>query len=50
MIDYESIYQIKLAPGGETIITLSGDDLLKKGFEVSIEEKYGAQIFEIVKL
>lgn len=49
-LDPRSTDHVKLAPGGETIITISGDDLLKIGFEVSIEEAYGAQIFEIHKL
>jgi alpha-galactosidase len=43
-------YMVRLAPYGEVVYKGSGEDLIKKGFSVKIENKYDGKIFEVGEL
>lgn len=44
-----ALYKVKQAPKGTVIVTLSGEQLMKDGFNVSLEKRYDGAIFEIEK-
>jgi alpha-galactosidase len=46
-LDAKSVYQIKSAPDGKVIATMSGADLGSKGFEVTLNKEYEGAIYEI---
>lgn len=46
-LDPESFYELKLAPEGQVLKVLSGQELMKEGFQVEIAELYDGKIFEI---
>jgi alpha-galactosidase len=43
----ESEYVVKSAPDGKIVFTGSGEDLMKTGITVKIDENYGGRIFEV---
>ena len=45
----EAIYHVNLAPYGKTILKASGNELMDKGFSVTIEKEFDGQIYEITK-
>jgi alpha-galactosidase len=47
-LDPDRMYQVNLAPGGETLLKAAGHELMSTGFEVNIPENYGGRIFEIM--
>jgi alpha-galactosidase len=46
-LDPDRIYSIKLAPFGKKILKKSGKILMEKGFDVTLPEKYAANIYEV---
>jgi alpha-galactosidase len=48
-IDPDKQYVIKLAPTGKVIINATGKELMEKGFQVSIQEKYDGIIYEVTQ-
>jgi alpha-galactosidase len=46
-LDAKSVYQIKRAPDGKLMATMSGADLASKGFIVNLKKKYEGAIFEV---
>jgi alpha-galactosidase len=43
----DKIYSIRLAPDGKEIISASGKELIEKGFEVTLPDKYDGKIYEV---
>ena len=46
-LDPAMTYLVKIAPEGKIIFTGTGRDLMEKGFEVTLPEKYDANIYEV---
>lgn len=43
----DRLYSVRLAPEGKEIISSAGKDLMEKGFEVTLAEKYSGNIYEV---
>jgi alpha-galactosidase len=46
-LDTKRLYRVRLAPSGEEIIKMTGQELELKGFKVKMTEKYDSKLYEI---
>ena len=48
-LEKDSLYEVRIAPGGELISKMTGTDLEAAGFEVTFAKKYDGAVYEILK-
>lgn len=48
-LDPEAVYSVKRGPDGCEVTSMTGDELEKKGFQVSLDGEYSGELFEIVR-
>jgi len=48
-LDASTVYTVKQAPTGDVIAKMTGAELEKEGFQVSLKESYQGMLYEIIK-